>query len=98
MRLLISLGAKLENIFMVDRKGVIHSGREDLNQYKAAFAHATELHTLEQAMEGADIFVGLSGPNLLSAENLKRMAENPIVFACRPGPGNPSRAGTRNPP
>lgn len=81
MRLLISLGAKLENIFMVDRKGVIHSGREDLNQYKAAFAHTTELHTLEQAMEGADIFVGLSGPNLLSAENLKRMAENPIVFA-----------------
>lgn len=81
MKLLISLGAKLENIFMVDRKGVIHSGREDLNQYKAAFAHATDRHTLEQAMEGADIFVGLSGPNLLSAENLKRMADNPIVFA-----------------
>ena len=81
MKLLISLGAKLENIYMVDRKGVIHSGRDDLNQYKAAFAHATDQHTLEQAMEGADVFVGLSGPNLLSAENLKRMADNPIVFA-----------------
>ena len=81
MKLLISLGAKLENIFMVDRKGVIHSGREDLNQYKAAFAHETDRHTLEQAMEGADVFVGLSGPDLLSVENLKRMASNPIVFA-----------------
>ncbi len=81
MKLLISLGAKLENIYMVDRKGVIHSGRDDLNQYKAAFAHDTDRHTLEQAMEGADVFVGLSGPNLLSAENLKRMAENPVVFA-----------------
>ena len=81
MKLLISLGAKLENIYMVDRKGVIHSGRDDLNQYKAAFAHETDRHTLEQAMEGADVFVGLSGPNLLSADNLKRMAEKPIVFA-----------------
>ena len=81
MKLLISLGAKLENIFMVDRRGVIHSGRDDLNQYKAAFAHETDCHTLEQAMDGADVFVGLSGPNLLSVDNLKRMAENPIVFA-----------------
>ena len=82
MRLLISLGARLENIYMLDRNGVIHSGRTDLNQYKAAFAHETDKHTLEQAMEGADVFVGLAGPNLLSAENLKRMAANPVVFAC----------------
>lgn len=82
MRLLISLGAKVENIFMLDRKGVIHSGRDDLNQYKAAFAHDTDKHTLEQAMEGADVFVGLAGSNLLSADNLKRMAERPVVFAC----------------
>ncbi len=82
MKLLISLGAKVENIFMVDRKGVIHSGREDLNQYKAAFAHETSRRTLADAMEGADAFVGLSGPNLLSAENLARMAKDPIVFAC----------------
>ncbi len=82
MKLLISLGAKVENIFMVDRKGVIHSGRDDLNQYKAVFAHETNCRTLADAMDDADVFVGLSGANLLSAENLARMAENPIVFAC----------------
>ncbi len=82
MKLLISLGAKVENIFMVDRKGVIHSGREDLNQYKAAFAHETDRRTLADAMNGADVFVGLSGADLLSAENLLRMAADPIVFAC----------------
>ena len=81
MKLLVSMGATLENIFMVDRTGVIHSGRDDLNQYKAVFAHATEKRTLADALDGADVFVGLSGPNLLSAENLLRMAPNPIVFA-----------------
>lgn len=82
IKLLISLGAKLENIFMVDRQGVIHSGRDDLNQHKAVFAHETDRRTLADAMEGADAFLGLSGPNLLSAENLMRMAKNPVVFAC----------------
>ncbi|HTN30828.1 MAG TPA: malic enzyme-like NAD(P)-binding protein [Pseudomonas sp.] len=82
MKLLISVGAKVENIFMIDRKGVIHSGRDDLNQYKAMFAHETDKRTLDDALDGADVFVGLSGPNLLSAEGLKRMAANPIVFAC----------------
>lgn len=82
MKLLISLGAKVENIFMVDRKGVIHSGRDDLNQYKAVFAHETDRRTLADAMNGADVFVGLSGADLLSAENLLRMAADPIVFAC----------------
>lgn len=82
MRLLVSMGAKVENIFMVDRKGVIHSGRTDLNQYKAVFANETDKRTLADALDGADVFVGLSGPNLLSAEDLKRMAADPIVFAC----------------
>ena len=82
MKLLVSMGATIENIYMIDRTGVIHSGRDDLNQYKSAFAHATEKRTLADAMDGADVFVGLSGPNLLSAENLLRMAPNPIVFAC----------------
>jgi malate dehydrogenase (oxaloacetate-decarboxylating)(NADP+) len=82
MKLLVSMGAKIENIFMIDRNGVVHSGRTDLNQYKAVFAHATEKRTLSDALDGADIFVGLSGPNLLSAENLKLMARDPIVFAC----------------
>jgi malate dehydrogenase (oxaloacetate-decarboxylating)(NADP+) len=82
MKLLVSMGANIENIYMVDRTGVIHSGRDDLNQYKAVFAHATEKRTLADALAGADVFVGLSGPNLLSAEGLKSMAANPIVFAC----------------
>lgn len=82
MKLLVSMGAKVENIFMVDRQGVIHSGRDDLNQYKAVFAHETNRRTLADAMDGADVFVGLSGPNLLTPENLLRMADNPVVFAC----------------
>src|SRR5450830_531503 len=82
MKLLVSMGAKIENIFMVDRTGVIHAGRDDLNQYKAVFAHATDKRTLADALKGADVFVGLSGPNLLDAEGLLSMAANPIVFAC----------------
>ncbi|SEK53593.1 malate dehydrogenase (oxaloacetate-decarboxylating)(NADP+) [Atopomonas hussainii] len=82
MKLLVSMGAKIENIFMLDRKGVIHAGRDDLNQYKAMFAHETAARTLSDAMDGADVFVGLSGANLLSPEDLKRMAPNPVVFAC----------------
>src|SRR5690242_3821728 len=56
MKLLVSMGAKIENIFMVDRTGVIHSGRDDLNQYKAVFAHATDKRTLADALQGADVF------------------------------------------
>ena len=82
MKLLVSMGAKIENIFMIDRKGVIHAGRDDLNQYKAVFAHETDKRTLDDALDGADVFVGLSGADLLSAEGLKRMAANPVVFAC----------------
>lgn len=82
MKLLVSMGAKIENIFMIDRKGVIHAGRDDLNQYKAVFAHETDKRTLDDALDGADVFVGLSGANLLSAEGLQRMAANPVVFAC----------------
>ncbi len=82
MKLLISCGAKSDNILMLDRKGVIHSGREDLNQYKAMFATETDKRTLADACDGADVFVGLSGPNLFPAEALKSMAPNPVVFAC----------------
>ncbi len=81
-KLLISCGMKPENILMLDSKGVIHSGRTNLNQYKAAFAVETEHRTLDDAIEGADVFLGLSGPNLLSPEQLSRMAKNPVVFAC----------------
>lgn len=82
MKLLVSCGAKIENIYMLDRKGVIHSGRDDLNQYKAMFANDTDKRTLDDAIDGADVFVGLSGPNLLAAEQLAKMAAKPIVFAC----------------
>jgi malate dehydrogenase (oxaloacetate-decarboxylating)(NADP+) len=81
MRLLISLGAKLENIFMIDRKGVIHDERTDLNEYKKEFAHKTELRTLEDAMQGADVFIGVSGPDIVTADMLKSMADDPVVFA-----------------
>ena len=82
MRLLRSLGAKKDNVTMIDRSGVIYSGREGLNEFKAEFAHGTTDRTLADAINGADVFVGLSGANLLSAELLKTMAANPVVFAC----------------
>lgn len=81
MRLLVSLGAKRDNIYMLDRQGVIHTGRKDLNPYKFAFALETEQRTLADVMEGADVFIGVSGANLLTPEMLKTMADKPIVFA-----------------
>ncbi len=82
MELLIKCGAQRERIYMLDRKGVIHTRRDDLNEYKALFANNTDKRTLEEAIDGADVFVGVSGPNLLPAEALKLMAPNPVVFAC----------------
>ncbi|WBA82973.1 malic enzyme-like NAD(P)-binding protein [Endozoicomonas sp. GU-1] len=82
VKLLISCGFKPENILMLDSKGVIHSERNDLNQYKAMFAVETPCRTLDDAIDGADAFLGVSGANLLSPEQLAKMADNPIVFAC----------------
>ncbi len=81
MHLLKALGARDENLFMVDRSGVIHSGRDDLNEYKQEFALETPLRTLTDVMKGADVFIGVSGPNLLPPELLASMAERPVVFA-----------------
>jgi len=81
MQVLTSLGAKKENLFMLDRGGVIHSGRDNLNKYKQAWALETDRRTLLDACTDADVFIGLSGPNLLSVEALKAMAADPIVFA-----------------
>lgn len=81
-KLLILAGMKPENIFMCDRKGVIHSGRTDLNQYKAMFAIDTDKRTFDDAINGADIFLGLSGPDMVTGEQIKTMAANPIIFAC----------------
>ncbi len=81
MHLLVALGATKENITLVDSKGVIHAGRNDLNIYKREFAHTTSLRTLADAMRGADVFVGVSAANLVSADMLKSMAARPVVFA-----------------
>ena len=82
MRLLVSMGAQKENIYMLDRRGVIYAGREGINAYKEEFASHTDKRSLTDAVKGADVFVGLSGSNLLSAEMLSSMAAKPIVFAC----------------
>ncbi|WP_394172071.1 malic enzyme-like NAD(P)-binding protein [Thalassotalea litorea] len=82
MQLLITCGAQRENIYMLDRKGVIHTCRDDLNEYKRLFANNTDKRTLQDVLFEADVFVGVSGPNLLSADDLKLMAKNPVVFAC----------------
>ncbi|EGR0302386.1 malate dehydrogenase [Vibrio parahaemolyticus] len=82
MELLIKCGAMREKIYMLDRKGVIHTRRDDLNEYKQLFANNTDKRTLEDVIEGADLFLGVSGPNLLPPEALKLMAGKPVVFAC----------------
>ncbi|MBI2381389.1 MAG: malate dehydrogenase [Gammaproteobacteria bacterium] len=81
MRLLVTMGAKKKNIYMVDRAGVVHSQRTDLNAYKFAFANETHRRSLADALDGADVFIGLSGPDLMSADMLKSMNADPIVFA-----------------
>ncbi|MBA3981561.1 MAG: malate dehydrogenase [Alcanivorax sp.] len=81
IRLMIELGVRKENILMLDRKGVIHSRRDDLNQYKAAFANDTDKRTLADAVAGADVFIGVSGPDMLTPEMVASMAPHPIVFA-----------------
>jgi malate dehydrogenase (oxaloacetate-decarboxylating)(NADP+) len=72
---------KRANILLVDRKGVIHSGRTDINPQKRAFAAETTQRTLADAMQGADVFLGVSGPNLLTQDMLRSMAAKPVVFA-----------------
>jgi malate dehydrogenase (oxaloacetate-decarboxylating)(NADP+) len=80
-RLYIQLGAKPENIIMVDSRGVIHKDRTDLNEIKKQFATNKPVHTMEEALKGADMFLGLSVAGLLKPKMLKTMADNPIVFA-----------------
>ena len=81
MRLLVALGAKKENMLLLDTEGVIHTGRENLNPYKFAFARDTTKRTIADALKDADVFIGVAKPNLLDASLLKLMAPRPIVFA-----------------
>ena len=77
-----STGVPQENITMIDRKGVIHRGRDDLNQWKSAHAIETNNRTLDDAIKDADVFLGLSAAGALKKEMVKKMAKNPIIFAC----------------
>ena len=80
-KLYLKLGAKVENIIMTDSKGVIRKDRENLSPSKAQFATTKDLHTLEDAMSNADVFIGLSQGNIVNPEMINSMAKNPIVFA-----------------
>lgn len=80
-RLYVSVGAKKENIVMLDRSGVIRKDRPNLDATKAEFATDRKISTLEEAIKDADVFIGLSTADVLTAEMLKTMAKNPIVFA-----------------
>ena len=81
-KLYVALGAKVENIVMLDSKGVITADRQNLTPQKALFAtKRTDVHTLEEAVKGADVFVGLSKGNVLSQDMIRSMADQPIVFA-----------------
>jgi len=81
MNLLVAMGLNKENICLVDTVGVIHTERQDLNQYKKAFAIKTNKRSLADAVSGSDVFIGVSQANLLTPDMLKTMAKNPIVFA-----------------
>lgn len=80
-RLYVSMGASLDNIVMVDRTGVIRRDRPNLEGTKLEFATSRNINTLEDAVKDADVFIGLSSPDVLTAQMLKTMAKNPIVFA-----------------
>ena len=80
-RLYVSLGAKLENIVMCDRTGVIRSDRANLDEIKKEFSTKRNLNTLEEALKDADVFIGLSSADCVTVDMLKSMAKNPIVFA-----------------
>ena len=82
LNMLLKLGVKRENVWLCDIHGLVYQGREaDMNPQKAAFAQASDKRTLEDVIDGADLFLGLSGPGVLTPELVARMAANPIIFA-----------------
>lgn len=80
--LLKAMGLPDENVVMLDREGVIYKGRPKVDQFKSTHAVDTKLRTLEEAMKGADIFLGLSAKNVVTPAMVKSMAKDPIIFAC----------------
>ena len=82
LNLLCEFGVRLENIHVLDIEGVVYKGREVLmDEYKARYAHETDARTLDDVIAGADVFLGLSAPGVLSGEQVARMAENPFILA-----------------
>jgi malate dehydrogenase (oxaloacetate-decarboxylating)(NADP+) len=82
LNMLLKLGVRRENVWLCDIHGLVYEGRaEDMNPEKAAYAQKSELRTLDEVIDAADLFLGLSGPGVLTAEMVRRMATNPIVFA-----------------
>ena len=81
-KLYLALGVKQENVYMFDSKGLIHKGRENLDEKKQLFANGDKDISLEDAMVGADLFLGLSKGDIVTPDMLKSMADNPMVFAC----------------
>jgi malate dehydrogenase (oxaloacetate-decarboxylating)(NADP+) len=82
LEMLVKLGVRRENVWLVDLHGLVHEGREaDMNPQKAAFAQPGGPRRLDEVIEGADLFLGLSGPGVLTGEMVKKMAPRPIVFA-----------------
>ena len=80
--LLKNTGVPQKNIIMLDSKGVLYRGRDNLNQWKSSHAIETKKRTLDEAINGADVFLGLSSKSILSKKMVKKMAKNPIIFAC----------------
>ncbi|SMY08780.1 NADP-dependent malic enzyme [Flavimaricola marinus] len=82
LNMLLKLGLKRENVYLCDLQGLVYEGREsDMTPQKAAYAQGTEAKTLDEVIEGADLFLGLSGPGVLTPEMVAKMAPKPIIFA-----------------
>ncbi|GGC15339.1 phosphate acetyltransferase [Marivita lacus] len=82
LNMLVKLGVKRENIWLCDIHGLVYEGRaEDMNPQKAAFAQKSDLRMLDDVIDGADLFLGLSGPRVLTPEMVAKMADRPIIFA-----------------
>ncbi|SMX32114.1 NADP-dependent malic enzyme [Actibacterium lipolyticum] len=82
LNMLLKLGVKRENVWLCDINGLVYEGRtEDMNPQKAAYAQKSDLRVLDEVIEGADLFLGLSGPGVLKAEMVAKMGKRPIIFA-----------------
>ncbi len=97
--LYVHMGVKRENIFMFDSRGLIHAGRDNLNEFKQQYAQAEDCGSLADCMVGADMFLGLSVKGAINQDMVKTMADNAIIFACaNPDPEIPLPGRQGSPP